>query len=133
MRLNVSFLSRLLLGILALSLVGATGARAAYPDHPVRIIVGYPAGGSTDIVARLIGQWLSQKLGQQFIVENKPGAGNNIGTELATKAAPDGYTLLLSQSGQYHQRHALQEAQFRVPARYRPSGKCDPGAERDGG
>ena len=79
----------------ALSLIGAGNARAAYPDHPVRIIVGYPAGGSTDIVARIIGNWLSQKLGQQFIVENKPGAGNNIGTELVTKAAPDGYTLLL--------------------------------------
>ena len=61
----------------------------------MRIIVGYPAGGSTDIVARIIGNWLSQKLGQQFIVENKPGAGNNIGTELVTKAAPDGYTLFL--------------------------------------
>ena len=53
MRMNFRFLSRLLLGILALSLVGANGARAAYPDHPVRIIVGYPAGGSTDIVARI--------------------------------------------------------------------------------
>ena len=95
MRLNVGFLSRLLLGLLC-SLAGRRdGARAAYPDHPVRIIVGYPAGGSTDIVARIIGNWLSQKLGQQFIVENKPGAGNNIGTELVTKAAPDGYTLLL--------------------------------------
>ena len=89
------FISRLLFGFLCLSLIGAGNARAAYPDHPVRIIVGYPAGGSTDIVARIIGNWLSQKLGQQFIVENKPGAGNNIGTELVTKAAPDGYTLLL--------------------------------------
>ena len=96
MRWNVSFLSRLLLGFLGLSLIAAAEARAAgYPDHTVRIIVGYPAGGSTDIVARLIGQWLSQKLGQPFIVENKPGAGNNIGTDLVTKAAPDGYTLLL--------------------------------------
>ena len=95
MQRNVGFLSRLLLGFFALSLIGAGNARAAYPDHPVRIIVGYPAGGSTDIVARIIGNWLSQKLGQQFIVENKPGAGNNIGTELVTKAAPDGYTLLL--------------------------------------
>ena len=95
MRRYLGFLSRLLFGFLCLSLIGAGNARAAYPDHPVRIIVGYPAGGSTDIVARIIGQWLSQKLGQQFIVENKPGAGNNIGTELVTKAAPDGYTLLL--------------------------------------
>jgi tripartite-type tricarboxylate transporter receptor subunit TctC len=88
-------LSRLLFGLLALSLAGTTAARAAYPDRPVRIIVAYPAGGSTDIVARIIGNWLSQKLGQQFIVENKPGAGNNIGTELAARAAPDGYTLFL--------------------------------------
>jgi tripartite-type tricarboxylate transporter receptor subunit TctC len=95
MKRNVGFLSRLLFGFLCLSLIGVGNARAAYPDRPVRIIVGYPAGGSTDIVARIIGNWLSQKLGQQFIVENKPGAGNNIGTELVTKAAPDGYTLLL--------------------------------------
>jgi tripartite-type tricarboxylate transporter receptor subunit TctC len=66
-----------------------------YPTRPVHIIVGYPAGGSTDIVARLIGNWLSNRLGQQFIVENRAGAGNNIGTEVVAKAAPDGYTLLL--------------------------------------
>ena len=96
MRWNVGFLSRLLLGLIGLSLIAVADARAAgYPDHPVRIIVGYPAGGSTDIVARIIGNWLSNKLGQQFFVENKPGAGNNIGTELVAKAAPDGYTLLL--------------------------------------
>jgi tripartite-type tricarboxylate transporter receptor subunit TctC len=96
MQRNFGFLSRLLFGLLCLSLLAAAGARAAtYPDRPVRIIVGYPAGGSTDIVARIIGNWLSQKLGQQFIVENKPGAGNNIGTELVVKAAPDGYTLYL--------------------------------------
>jgi len=95
MRRCLGFLSRLLFGFLCLSLIGAGNARAAYPDHPVRIIVGYPAGGSTDIVARIIGNWLSQKLGQQFIVENKPGAGNNIGTEIAAKAARDGYTLFL--------------------------------------
>ena len=89
-------LSRFLLGCLGVTLFGLSPSHALdYPTHPVRIIVGYPAGGSTDIVARLIGQWLSQKLGQQFIVENKPGAGNNIGTEFVTKAAPDGYTLLL--------------------------------------
>ncbi len=96
MQSAVRFLSRLLLAIfLCLSTVAATGARAAYPDRPVRIIVGYPAGGSTDIVARIIGAWLSEKLGQQFIVDNKPGAGNNIGTELAVKSAPDGYTMFL--------------------------------------
>jgi tripartite-type tricarboxylate transporter receptor subunit TctC len=66
-----------------------------YPTRPVRFIVGYPAGGSTDIVARLVGQKLSERLGQQFIIENKPGAGNNIGTETVVKADPDGYTVLL--------------------------------------
>ena len=87
------FLSRLLFALLCLY---ATSASAAgYPDHPVRIIVGYPPGGSTDIVARIIGNWLTQRLGQQFIVDNKPGAGNNIGTELAVKSAADGYTMFL--------------------------------------
>ena len=134
MRWNVGFLSRLLLGLLGLSLIAIADARAAgYPDHPVRIIVGYPAGGSTDIVARIIGNWLSNKLGQQFFVENKPGAGNNIGTELVAKAAPDGYTLLLINPANTINAIALQEAQFRVPARYRSGSQCHPGAECDGG
>jgi tripartite-type tricarboxylate transporter receptor subunit TctC len=86
-----------ILGALSgLTALAATPAAAAdYPTRPVHIIVGYPAGGSTDIVARIIGNWLSIKLGQQFIVENRPGAGNNIGTEAVAKAAPDGYTMLL--------------------------------------
>src|SRR6202020_9145 len=66
-----------------------------YPTPPVRFVVGYPAGGAPDILARLIGQRLSERLGQQFIIENKPGAGNNIGTETVVKADPDGYTVLL--------------------------------------
>jgi len=70
-------------------------ARAqAYPARPVRIIVGFPAGGATDILARITGQWLSERLGQQFIIENRAGAGGNIGTEAVVKAPPDGYTLL---------------------------------------
>ena len=86
--------------VCALSIVGMTmgvnGAAALdYPTKPVRWIVGYPAGGSTDILARLIGQWLSVRLGQQFIIENRPGAGNNLGTEQVVRAAPDGYTILL--------------------------------------
>jgi len=67
----------------------------AYPTRPVRIIVGTPAGGGLDIVARLVGQWLSERLGQPFVIENRPGAGTNIGTEVVVRAAPDGYTLLL--------------------------------------
>ena len=69
-------------------------AQTAYPSRPVRIIVGFTAGGATDIQARLMGQWLSDRLGQQFIVENRAGASGNIGTELVVKATADGYTLL---------------------------------------
>jgi tripartite-type tricarboxylate transporter receptor subunit TctC len=78
-------------------LTGIAGAARAddYPNHPVRWLVGYPPGGSTDIVARLIGQYLAEHLHQQFAIENKPGAGNNLATEMAAKADPDGYTLLL--------------------------------------
>jgi tripartite-type tricarboxylate transporter receptor subunit TctC len=66
-----------------------------YPTRPVRIIVGFAAGGPTDIVARLMAQWLSEHLGQEFVVENRPGTASNIGTEAALRAPPDGYTLLL--------------------------------------
>jgi tripartite-type tricarboxylate transporter receptor subunit TctC len=68
----------------------------SYPSRPVHIIVGFPPGGATDINARLIGQWLSERLGQPFIIENRPGAGSNIGTELVVHAVPDGYTVLLA-------------------------------------
>ena len=73
----------------------ARAARDDYPNHPVRWLVGYPPGGSTDICARLIGQYLSEHLHQQFAVENKPGAGNNLATEIAAHAPPDGYTVFL--------------------------------------
>jgi tripartite-type tricarboxylate transporter receptor subunit TctC len=79
----------------ALGAAGAARADSDYPNHAVRWLVGYPPGGATDIVARLIGQYLSEHLGQQFAVENKPGAGNNLATETAVNSPPDGYTLLL--------------------------------------
>jgi tripartite-type tricarboxylate transporter receptor subunit TctC len=68
----------------------------AYPMRPVRIVVGFAAGGGADIAARLIGQWLSDRLDQSFVIENRPGAGSNIGTEAVLNAPPDGYTLLLA-------------------------------------
>ena len=68
----------------------------AYPNRPLRLIVGFAAGGSADIAARLIGQWLSERFGQQVIIENRPGAGTNIATEAVVRAVPDGYTLLLA-------------------------------------
>jgi len=70
----------------------------AYPSRPMHMVVGFAAGGGADIIARLIGQSLSERLGQQIIVDNRPGAGTNIGTEVVVKAAPDGYTLLLVNS-----------------------------------
>ena len=82
-------------GAAALPVVSRVAWAQAYPSRPVRIIVGFAAGGATDILARLMGQWLSERLGQQFVVENRPGAGSNIGTEAVVRAPPDGYTLLL--------------------------------------
>jgi tripartite-type tricarboxylate transporter receptor subunit TctC len=82
----------------ALPAVSRVARAQTYPSRPVRIIVGFPASGGTDIVARLIGQWLSERLGQQFIIENRPGAGSNIATEAVVRASPDGYTLLMAVS-----------------------------------
>src|SRR6476619_2246410 len=83
-------------GAAALPAVSHIARAQSYPTRPVRIIVGFPPGGSVDITARLIGQGLSERLGQQFIIENRPGAGTNIGTEAVVRAPADGYTLLLA-------------------------------------
>jgi tripartite-type tricarboxylate transporter receptor subunit TctC len=91
-----------LVAIVISVLAGLGGAFALdYPTRPVRFVVGYPPGGATDILARLIAQRLSEKLGQQFVIENKPGAGNNIGTEAVVNAEPDGYTILLVNPANY--------------------------------
>jgi tripartite-type tricarboxylate transporter receptor subunit TctC len=82
-------------GAAALPAVSRVARAQAYPTRPVRIMVGFAAGGATDIVARIMGQWLSERLGQQFVVENRPGAGTNIATEAVVNAAPDGHTLLM--------------------------------------
>src|SRR5262245_11898466 len=86
---------RLTAGAAALPAVSRIAKAQSYPSRPVRIIAGSAAGGSPDMVARLVGQWLSERLGQQFIVENRPGAGSNVATEAVVRAPADGYTLLL--------------------------------------
>jgi tripartite-type tricarboxylate transporter receptor subunit TctC len=82
-------------GAAALPAVSRVARAQAYPTRPVRLVVGAPAGGGFDIVARLMGQWLSERLGQPFVIDNRPGAGGNIGTEAVVRAPSDGYTLLL--------------------------------------
>jgi tripartite-type tricarboxylate transporter receptor subunit TctC len=82
-------------GAAALPAVSRIARAQAYPTRPVRIVVGYAPGGGNDIFGRLIGQWLSERLGQSFVIENRPGAASNIATAAVVNAPPDGYTLLL--------------------------------------
>jgi len=83
-------------GVAALPAAPRIAWADTYPSRPVHLLVGYAAGGTIDIVARLIGQWLSKRFGQSFIVENRPGAATNIATEAVTRSPPDGYTLLVA-------------------------------------
>jgi tripartite-type tricarboxylate transporter receptor subunit TctC len=112
------------LGLLALAVAATapTGSAMAldYPTRPVRWVVGYPPGGATDIIARLIGQRLQEKLGQPFVIENKPGAGNNIATESVVNAAPDGYTLLLVNPANYINTSLYANLKFNVPSDIAP-------------
>lgn len=94
MKIRRRSLAHLAVGAAALPFVPGLARAQAYPSRTARIVVGFPAGGATDIQGRLMAEWLTERLGQQFIVENKPGASGNIGTEMVAKAAPDGYTLL---------------------------------------
>jgi tripartite-type tricarboxylate transporter receptor subunit TctC len=82
-------------GAAALPVTSGIASAQTYPARPVRLVIGYTPGGSADLTARLMGQWLSEKLGQSFVIENRPGGGTNIATEAVVRAAPDGYTLLL--------------------------------------
>ena len=82
------------LSLLMLAGIGLAAAQSDYPNKPVRWILGFAAGGPTDIVVRIVGQHLSEKLGQQFVIDNRPGAGGNIATQAVVNAPPDGYTIL---------------------------------------
>src|SRR5262245_7785798 len=86
---------RLAAGAAALPVASRFAWAQTYPTRPVRIVVGFPPGGVSDILARLLGEWLSERLGQPFVIENRPGAGGNVATESVVRAAPDGHTLLL--------------------------------------
>jgi len=101
------------MGISAIASIGGASA-ADYPTRPIRWVVGYPPGGATDIIARLIGQRLSERLGQPFVIENKPGAGNNIATEAVVNAEPDGYTLLLVNPANYINASLYTNLKFNV-------------------
>src|SRR5271154_6696400 len=81
-------------GAAALPAVSCSARAQTWPARPVRLLVGFPPGGILDITARLIGPWLSERLGQQFAVENRPGASSNVATELVARAQPDGYTVM---------------------------------------
>src|ERR1700704_4568834 len=102
------------MGISAIASIGS-GAALGYSTRPVRWVVGYPPGGATDIIARLIGQRLSERLGQQFVIENKPGAGNNIATESVVNAEPDGYTVLLVNPANYINTSLYANLKFNFP------------------
>jgi tripartite-type tricarboxylate transporter receptor subunit TctC len=82
-------------GAAALPVTSGVASAQTYPARPVRLVIGYTPGGSADLTARLMGQWLSERLGQSFVIENRPGGGTNIATEAVVRAAPDGYTLML--------------------------------------
>src|SRR5215471_7651337 len=98
MKLPRRQLLHLAAGAAALPALSQIARVQAYPSRPVRMIIGFPAGAGGDIVARLMGQWLSDRLGQPVIIENRPGAGASLGAESVVRAAPDGYTLLLCSS-----------------------------------
>ena len=114
------------IGISAIASIGSAAAQN-YPTRPIKWVVGYPPGGATDIIARLIGQRMSERLGQQFVIENKPGAGNNIATESVINAEPDGYTILLVNPANYINASLyanLNSTSFAISRRSRRSIAC---------
>jgi hypothetical protein len=120
------------MGLSTAASIGSVSA-ADYPTRPVKWVVGYPPGGATDIIARLIGQRLSERLGQQFVIENKPGAGNNIATESVINAEPDGYTVLLVNPANYINASLYANLKFNCRSRHRAGRGVQSRAERDDG
>ncbi len=115
-----------LFGLVALALTTATGAQpngVAYPLRPIRMVVPWPPGQATDVTARLIAQKLSEALGQPVVLDNRPGAGGLIGTDIAAKAAPDGYTLLAASSGPISISPLVQKTTFNVERDFAPVAK----------
>ena len=110
---------RLAAGAVAMPAVSSKAWSQAYPSRPVRFIVGFPAGNAPDIIARLIGQMLSERLGQQFVIENRPGAASNIATEVALSAPPDGYTIQMIVLTNVFNADALSASQVQFHARHR--------------
>jgi tripartite-type tricarboxylate transporter receptor subunit TctC len=107
-------------GAMAVPALPAVAAAESYPERPARIISGFPPGGISDTYARLLAQWLSQQLGQQFIVENRPGAGGNLAAEAVAKAAPDGYTLLQTTSADAWNATLYQNLNFNIVRDFSP-------------
>ena len=120
-------------GAAALPAVSRIARAQAYPTRPVRIIVGFAAGGAPDIVARLMGQWLSERLGQPFVVENRPGAGGNIATEAVVRAPAGRLHAPAGRAGERDQRDALRQAQFQFHPRHRAGREHHPRAQCHGG
>ena len=108
----IAFLRAAVFGLASLASL-ATGigpaSAADYPNRPVHWFIGFAAGGPVDIVARIMAQWLSERFGQQFVVENRAGSGGNIAAAAAINSPPDGYTILFDRAEQCHQRFALQK------------------------
>ena len=119
-------------GVAALPAASRIARAQAYPSRPVRIIVPFAPAGASDITARLIGQWLSERLGQQFVIENRPGGGGNIGTEAVVRAPADGYTLLMVGSANASNATFYDKLNFNFIRDIAPVGSVVPGYEPQG-
>ena len=116
---------RLIMTALAVAFTATTAHGQTYPTKPVHVIVPFTPGSATDVVARTVAQALSTRMGQVFVVENRPGAGGTIGANLVAKAAPDGYTLLVNSSG-HTVNPSIYPSSPSTPPRISPASACSP-------